>query len=200
MADDYDDEKPWTRQLFVVIGVLVAVALVIGAILSVIALGAAKVTGIDSAKSTASAKPSLYVPSGKPTVGLEPVPEPSGVPDRPKKSPTGSQSSGSSGSDGSDSPDSPGHEKNGITLQLYPQQVSAGQRINISGVYTNGEGAQLQVQRFENGSWSDFPVTTSVSGGQFATYITTSHTGPQRFRVTDKAADRESNAVRVRVG
>jgi hypothetical protein len=199
MANDRDDdEQPWTRQLFVVIGVLVAVALVIGAILSVIALGAAKFTGIDSAKSTASAKPSLYVPSGKPTVGLEPVPDPSGVPDRPTSSPSGSDSSGGSGK--SDSPDSPGPQKKGITLQLYPQQVSAGQRINISGVYTNGEGAQLQVQRFENGSWSDFPVTTSVSGGQFATYITTSHTGPQRFRVTDKAAGRKSNAVRVRVG
>jgi hypothetical protein len=200
MADDRDDdEQPWTRQLFVVIGVLVAVALVIGAILSVIALGAAKVTGIDSAKSTASAKPSLYVPSGKPTVGLEPGPEPSGVPD-PTSGSGGSGGSGGSDSDSSDSPDSSGPQKHGITLQLYPQQVSAGQRINISGVYSNGEGAQLQVQRFENGSWSDFPVTTSVSGGQFATYITTSHTGPQRFRVTDKAAGRMSNAVRVRVG
>jgi hypothetical protein len=196
MANDLED-PPWTRQLFVVIGVLVAVALVIGAILSVIALGAAKFTGVDSAKSTASAKPSLYVPSGKPTVGLEPYPDPSGVPDRAKKSPQGG---GSSDSGSSDSPDSPGPQKKGITLQLFPQQVSAGQRINISGVYSNGEGARLQVQRFEHGSWSDFPVTTSVSGGQFATYITTSHTGPQQFRVADKAAGRQSNAVRVRVG
>ena len=199
MADDYDDDKPWTRQLFVVVGVLVAVALVIGGIVSVIALGAAKITGIDSAKSTASSKPSLYVPSGKPTVGLEPYPDPSGVPDKPKKSPSPSDTGGSAGSD-PDSPDSPKPEKKGITLQVFPQQVSAGQRINITGLYTNGEGATLTVQRFEGGSWTDFPVSATVSGGQFATYVTTSHTGPQRFRVADKAADRMSNAVRVRVG
>jgi hypothetical protein len=196
MAKDLDDQ-PWTRQLFVVVGVLVAVALVIGAIVSVIALGAAKITGFDSAKSTASSKPSLYVPSGKPTVGLEPYPEPSGVPDKPKKTRAGS---GGGGSGASDSPDSPKPQAKGITLQLFPQQVSPGQRINITGVYAGGEGATLQVQRFERGSWSNFPVTTTVSGGQFATYITTSHTGPQRFRVTDKTADRRSNAVRVRVG
>ena len=56
------------------------------------------------------------------------------------------------------------------------------------------------MQRFEGGSWTDFPVSAHVSGGQFATYVTTSHTGPQRFRVADKTADRMSNAVRVRVG
>ena len=198
MADDLED-KPWTRQLFVVIGVLVAVAVVIGAIISVIALGAAKVTGFDSAKSTASSKPTLYVPSGEPTVGLEPYPDPSGVPNKPKASRSSSGGTGSSGSD-PDSPDSPKPQKKGITLQVFPQQVSAGQRINISGIYANGEGATLQVQRFEGGSWTDFPVSASVSGGQFATYITTSHTGPQRLRVADKAADRTSNAVRVRVG
>jgi hypothetical protein len=197
MANDLDEEKPWTRQLFVVVGVLVAVALVIGGIVSVIALGAAKITGFDSAKSTATSRPSLYVPSGKPTVGLEPYPEPSGVPHKSKQ---GQTRSGSGGSGSSDSPDSPEPQEKGITLQLFPQQVSPGQRINITGVYSNGEGATLQVQRFEHGSWSDFPVTTTVSGGQFATYITTSHTGPQRFRVTDKSADRRSNAVRVTVG
>ena len=198
MANDLDD-KPWTRQLFVVVGVLVAVALVIGAIVSVIALGAAKITGIDSAWSTASSRPSLYLPSGKPTVGLEPYPEPSGVLGRTRKSPSAS-GSGTSGSSRSSSPDSPTPRKSGITLQLFPAQVSAGQRINITGLYANGEGATLQVQRFEGGSWSDFPVTATVSGGQFSTYITTSHVGPQRFRVTDKTGKRQSNVVRVRVG
>ena len=194
MADDLED-KPWTRQLAVVVGVLVAVALVIGAIISVIALGAAKIAGIDSAKSSAAAKPSLYFPSGKPTVGLDTYPAPSGLGNKPKQ-----HKSGSSGSGGSSSPDNPRPQKKGITLQVFPQQVPPGQRINITGVYSGGEGATLQVQRFEHGSWSNFPVTTTVSGGQFATYITTSHVGPQQFRVTDKASGRKSNAVRVRVG
>jgi hypothetical protein len=193
MARDQDDEKPWTRQLLVVVGVLVAVALVIGGIVSVVALGAAKVTGLSSAKATATSKPSLYVPSEKPTVGLEPYPEPSG-----QASPNGSATEGSDSPDFSDSP-GPKQKKNEITLQVYPQQVAPSQRINLTGLYTGGEGAKLQVQRFEGGSWSDFPVTTSVTGGQFSTYVTTSHTGPQRLRVADKAADRTSNAVRVTV-
>lgn len=196
MASDQDDEKPWTRQLLVVVGVLVAVALVIGAMVSVIALGAAKVTGISSAKATATSKPSLYVPSGKPTVGLEPYPEPSGRPQRHKKG-SGGSSQGSGSSDSPDSPDS--NKKTQITLQVYPQQVAPSQRINLTGLYTGGEGAQLQVQRFEGGSWSDFPVTASVSGGQFSTYVTTTHPGPQRIRVADKATHRISNAVRVTV-
>jgi hypothetical protein len=170
---------------------------VIGAIASVIALGAAKLTGLDSAKSTATAKPSLYIPSGKPTVGLDPYPAPSGVRTKAKRHAGGS---GGSGTGSSDSPDSQRPQKKGITMQLFPQQVRSGQRINITGVYPGGEGATLQVQRLEHGSWSNFPVTTTVSGGQFATYITTSHTGPQRFRVTDKASHRRSNVVSVRVG
>ena len=196
MAGDYDDEKPWTRQLLVVVGVLVAVALVIGGIVSVIALGAAKVTGISSAKAPATSKPSLYVPSGKPTVGLDPYPEPS---DRPQHHKSGSGGS-SQGAGASDTPDSShAAKKHLITLQVFPQQVAPSQRINLTGLYTGGEGAQVQVQRFEGGSWSDFPVTASVSGGQFSTYVTTTHTGPQRLRVADKASHRISNAVRVTV-
>jgi hypothetical protein len=197
MASDYDDdEKPWTRQLLVVIGVLVAVALVIGGIVSVIALGAARVTGISSAKATASSKPSLYVPSGQPTVGLDPYPEPSGQPKQHKSGSGGSsRGSGSSASPDSSSAD----KKQQITLQVFPQQVAPSQRINLTGLYAGGEGAQLQVQRFEGGAWADFPVTASVSGGQFATYVTTTHAGPQRIRVADKSTHRTSNAVRVTV-
>ena len=73
------------------------------------------------------------------------------------------------------------------------------ERINLTGVYQGGEGARLQVQRFENG-WVDFPVSTSVSGGSFTTYIYTGRSGPNRFRVIDKEADKASNPVRVSVG
>jgi hypothetical protein len=55
------------------------------------------------------------------------------------------------------------------------------------------------VQRFE-GTWVDFPVTTNVSGGRFATYVTTSRTGQNRFRVLDPDSGRVSAAARVTVG
>ena len=60
-----------------------------------------------------------------------------------------------------------------MTLQVMPVRASAGERVDLSGVYPRGEGATLQVQRFEGG-WTDFPVTASVSGGTFRTYIYTS--------------------------
>ena len=65
MARD-DEETPWTRQLLVAVGALVAVAVVIGGVVSVVALGAARVSGIGE-RHRESASPSLFMPSGEPT-------------------------------------------------------------------------------------------------------------------------------------
>ena len=187
MARDDDEDVPWTRQLAVGAGVLVAVALVIGGVMSVVALGAAKVTGLGGAHASATARPSLYFPSDDPTTTPETYPDPNGS-DEPSRPPS------------SESPSAkPTQKTRAITLQAFPQQVPPNERINLTGVYQGGEGARLQVQRFENG-WVDFPVSTSVSGGSFTTYIYTGRSGPNRFRVIDKKADRASNPVRVRVG
>jgi hypothetical protein len=187
MVRDDDEDVPWTRQLAVVVGVLVAVALVIGGVVSVVALGAAKVTGLGSAPTSATARPSLYFPSSDPTTTPETFPDPNG-PDEPSPSRS------------SESPSArPTHTVRAISLQAFPQQVPPNERINLTGVYPGGEGARLQVQRFENG-WVDFPVSTSVSGGSFSTYIYTGRSGPNRFRVIDKEADQASNSVRVSVG
>jgi hypothetical protein len=188
MARDDDDDVPWTRQLAVGVGVLVAVALVIGGVMSVVALGAAKVTGLGGAHASATARPSLYFPSDDPTTTPETFPDPNGS-DEPSPSPSSSASPSAK----------PTRKARSITLQAFPQQVPPNERINLTGVYQGGEGARLQVQRFENG-WVDFPVSASVSGGAFATYIYTGRSGPNRFRVIDKEADKASNPVRVRVG
>ena len=189
MARPEDEDAPWTRQLLVGVGVLVAVALVIGGVVSVIALGAAKVSGIDSAGNGPSRPPSLYMPTGTPTTKPETYPNPV-TPSRSAHaapSPTASPS--------------PKKKKKSqaISLQAFPGRVGANQRINLTGVYQGGEGAQLQVQRFEGG-WTDFPVSTSVSGGLFNTYIFSSRSGTNRFRMIDKASGRHSNPVRVQIG
>ena len=187
MARDDDEDAPWTRQLLVAVGVLVAVALVIGGVVSVVALGAANVSGIDDAHPTATAKPSLYIPSGEPTTRPEQYPDPVG-------------SGGSDTATPSATPDeSPTRKPRAISLQAFPHRVSSNQRINLSGVYQGAEGANLQVQRFE-GSWVDFPVDASVQGGAFTTYVYTGRLGANRFRVIDKASGRKSNAVRVTIG
>lgn len=88
----------------------------------------------------------------------------------------------------------------GISLSATQQSVSPMQQIDLTGTYQGGEGAILQVQRFEDGAWSDFPVTMSVSGGTFATYVQTSRVGPNKFRAVDTDSDVVSNEVTVTVG
>lgn len=87
-----------------------------------------------------------------------------------------------------------------ISLTATQQSVSPMQQIDLTGTYQSGEGAILQVQRFENGAWSDFPVTMSVSGGTFATYVQTSRIGPNKFRVVDTDTEVTSNEITVTVG
>ena len=187
MARDDDEDAPWTRQLLVGLGVLVAVSLVIGGVVSVVALGAARVSGIDDARPTSTAPPSLYFPSGEPTTRPEPFPDPEGA------------GESASPSEPSKKPSPKPRKRRTISLQAFPQQASANERVNLTGVYPRAEGASLQVQRFE-GSWVDFPVSASVSGGAFATYIYTGRSGPNRFRVIDKASGKKSNPVRVVIG
>lgn len=188
MARDDDDETPWTRLLLVAVGVALAVALVIGGVVSVLALGAARVSGIDESRPTATAEASLVMPSGRPTTRVDPYPAPeNGIPDEPSKAPAASDRR-------------PEKKVRAITLKASPEQVSAGERISLTGGYQRREGASLQVQRLEDGHWADFPVTARVSGGRFSTYITTSRTGPTRLRMFDGAAGRASNVVRVQIG
>jgi hypothetical protein len=87
-----------------------------------------------------------------------------------------------------------------IVLQAGQTAVAPMQQIDLTGSYAGGEGAVLQVQRFEAGSWQDFPVTASVSSGTFTTYIQTSQPGPNRFRMADTDSGATSNEVVVRIG
>lgn len=175
---------------------MVAVALLVGASLGLALMAAAKIGGIggstDSAGGPEDDSPaSLYMPSYEPT-------EDSGdgwnLPD-PSESPPSLP-----GADGSDPANNDKPRRSGITLFVAPQQVSPGQRINFNGVYEGADGATLQVQRRDGGSWTDFPVTASVRGGSFETWIQTSRTGPSRFRMFDEAAGKKSNVVRVQIG
>ena len=179
-----DGETPWTRQLLVGVGALLAVALVIGGVLSALALGAAKVSGIDEPRSSASTSPSLVVPSGTPA-----------------GSPTGTRATSAPSSAPAGEPSGAGDpaSRSAITLRARPASVRADEPIALTGVYQGGAGATLRVQRLEGGRWADFPVTLSVGGRRFSGHVRTSRTGDLRFRVVDPAAGRVSNAVPVTV-
>ena len=95
---------------------------------------------------------------------------------------------------------SPGHKANRqLRLSATPLEVNAMERINLTGTYGNRDNVSLQVQRWENGTWGDFPIEVTVSVGTFATYVQTSHVGVNRFRVFDPAANIASNVVRITV-
>ncbi|WP_183094912.1 hypothetical protein [Nocardioides stalactiti] len=87
-----------------------------------------------------------------------------------------------------------------ISLQVGQTAVGNFERIDLSGVYPGGEGAILQVQRFEGGQWVDFNATLSVSNETFNTYVQSAQVGVNKFRVVDSGSGKTSNPVTVRVG
>jgi len=169
---------------------LVGVGLVVGLVLGGGALAATRLLGLggeEESSSTAEAteRDTLVLPEPEetdepdgPLITLRPDPQQS---DRPSQEPTE-------------------EEDEGITLSAGQTQVSPMGQIDLTGVYPGGEGAILQVQRFEGGAWGDFPVTASVSNETFSTYIQTGQTGVNRFRMLDTDSGDASNEVKVTVG
>ncbi len=190
MADGNDDESSRTHPVLMGLGALVVISLLVGGIVSVIALGAVKISGVgESSAGGPTLAPSLYMPTGEPTTTPDSYVDPS---DFPQPSPTESVTMTESAEP------SPSARSRTITLQAFPTEVSPGERINLTGVYPTGEGAVLQVQRFEGG-WTDFGVDANVSGGIYNTYILTSRLGEAKIRVIDHALNRSSNPVTVTV-
>ncbi|GAA1935269.1 hypothetical protein [Nocardioides marmoribigeumensis] len=187
--DDREDDpgRALAWALATMLGVAVVVGLCIGgAMVAVAQVGG--LTGDAGGGGRAAAPASLYMPSYVPTKdsGQEGFDLPG-----PQAMPSALPSDGSATT-------APKGDK--ITLFVAPQNVGPGERINFNGVYTDGEGARLQVQRREGGSWSDFPVEATVRGGSFETWIQTSRSGRTKFRVLDKDANRASNVVTVTIG
>lgn len=183
-----DDDSPWTRHLAVAVVAIAVVAVVVGAAVSVLALGAVRVVGLDDTGPRADGRPRLLIPSGVPTTTVDPYPDTGG----------GGETAGP-GRAPRQPPRKPRKRKPALTLQASPARVAAGERITLTGAYRGHDGASLQVQRFE-GSWVDFPVDTTVRAGRFSTYIITTRTGPSRLRVVDQATGKASEPARVIVG
>lgn len=173
------EHRPVLTGLIALVGVAVAIGLLGG----LAVLVGVKVTGISETSSASSS-------GGTPATFRLPKPSDTStetVPTDPVQPEPGTETTSEAPADG-------------IALSAPQQSVSPMQQINLTGTYQGGEGAILQVQRMENGTWTDFPVTMSVSGGTFATYVLTARTGPNEFRVVDTDSDAVSNEVTVTVG
>lgn len=197
-----DDETPWYRTLLISLGALLGVALIVGGVISVVALGAVSVSGLgDSGGDAAQEEPSLYIPDRTGEASPE---EDDGLTLEDLnggQDPTADDSPSASATPpdhGTEKRKKDRRARSVISLSASPTTVSAMERIDLTGTYPRGEGASLQVQRYEGG-WSVFPVSASVSDGTFSTYVMTGRSGLNKFRVVDPASGKKSNVVRVRV-
>ena len=172
---------------------LVGVGLVVGLIAGLAALAGTRMLGLGGENATAqtTSEESLFLPRPEKTTGpsgplitLAP-----GATESPSQEPSEGQSS---------KPPKP--PKKEISLSASQTEVAPMEQIDLTGVYPGGEGAILQVQRFTSGSWQAFPVTASVSDETFTTYVQTSQSGLNRFRVADTDTGLVSNDVRVNIG
>jgi hypothetical protein len=172
---------------------LVGVGLVVGLIAGLAALVGTRMMGLgdDEASAQTTSDQSLYLPKPEKTTG------PSGplitLAPGETQSPTQEPTQG-------EPTKSPKPAKKEISLSASQTSVAPMEQIDLTGVYPGGEGAILQVQRFTGGSWQAFPVTVSVSDETFATYVQTSQSGVNRFRVADTDSGLVSNDVRVTIG
>lgn len=183
---------------------LVAVAVVVGVVAGLAVLVGTRMVGLGGS-STASA-------GGSPTSGETldlPEPTPTEEPSAPlvtllpgDEEPQADGSGKRSGPGEKAKKKSSKEKKVKSVISLSASQLSVGpmERIDLTGTFPGGEGAVLQVQRLEGGTWEDFPVTVSVSNSTFATYVQSGDAGTNQFRVKDTDSPRTSNPVKVKVG
>lgn len=182
---------------------LVAVAVVVGLVAGVAALLGTRVLGLgDSPEASGGG-------GGTPTNGetlFLPRPSETDAPEDPlvtlqpgeEESTEEEESSGEDDED--DSQKKEKKQTKPISLSAGQTSVSPMERIDLTGTYQGGEGAVLQVQRLEGGTWTDFPVTVSVSNATFTTYVQTGQAGTVKFRVLDTSSEKASNPVTVSIG
>lgn len=182
-----DEEQPILTGLVA----LVSVALAVGLIIGISALVGARMFGLGGDSDVASdsgAGATLYLPTPQKTQSAS-GPLITLAPGEPTPSDTFSE----------EPTESPSALEPEISLSASSTSVQPFEQIDLTGVYVGGEGAILQVQRLEGGTWKPFPVTVSVSDATFSTYVQTSRPGINEFRVIDLDTQLASNSVRVKI-
>ena len=176
---------------------LVAVALAVGLTLALVTFAMVNMVGLteeSSADGGATERESLYLPKPKLTDDQ----------DDPEVTLATEAATGPTDAETEDRGDRPRKPKEAkrdkaISLSAASTTVTAGTELYLTGTYPGGEGQILQVQRFQDGAWVDFPATISVSDETFTTYIIPGVTGQSRFRVVDNSTGKASNEVSVLV-
>ncbi|MDF9717484.1 hypothetical protein INN71_11965 [Nocardioides sp. ChNu-153] len=195
MVDENDD-----RPVLVGVIALVGVGLVVGLIVGLVALGGVRVLGLSGGGGGGggeAAEPTLVLPevslTDSPTGPLITLtPEGEGGSEDAEESEEPEPAATTTTTTAAAAPE--------ITLQASTTSAGVMDRIDISGVYTGGDGAILTIQRFTDGSWNDIAANTSVSGGLYSTYIALGRPGENRIRAVDDSTGLASNEVTIQIG
>jgi hypothetical protein len=178
-----DERRERQQEITAVVLKILGVAIAVGLVVGVGAWVMVKALGLDSTDAAgpggAQVGPVTPLPSSA-------LPVPTGS-DLPTPDNTGLVSPGASVS-------------GGLYLSASPVLVKPSERINLTGQWPGHDNESLLVQRFENGQWADFGVQVRVNVGTFSTYVLTSRTGDQKFRVFDPGSETASNEVTVTIG
>lgn len=180
-GEGVDEER---KRLLVSVGLKVlGIALVVGLLIGLGSYVVVKSLGLDQTDTSSLGQIHVDPITPLPTTAL---PVPTDLPsDTPTGLVTGTPTAGATGD---------------LTLSASPVLVKPGERINLTGTWAGHDAAGLLVQRNLDGAWTDFGVQTQVSVGTFGTWVITSRTGDQIFRVYDPATKTASNQVKVTVG
>lgn len=205
----HQDEK---HPIVAGVAALAVVAVVIGAVAGIAMLVGTQAAGLGGAASSAKsadAHASLYAPAPSPTKG--PIgPEISLLP-----SIAATASGRIGGSTESHEPSrtaAPTHaeptpvkkaqpkQDARITLQSDSPDARPMQMVGLSGIYPDGEGAILRLERNDGSGWKEFGIPdVTVTGEQFATKIQTGRTGMHKFRMRDIDSGKTSNVVTITI-
>ena len=190
LPDRPDERHPIVAGLLALAGV----GLAVGLVLAVVVIVGTKVLGLGNGGDSSSAtdQASMYLPTPVKTSNTS-GPQITLLP-QPDDSPSASLSSPATKTPSKKASD------RAITLSASTTQAGPMQQFQLTGIYPLGEGAILTVQRFESGSWRDFPATGSVSGETFQIPVQASKQGVNKFRVVDSDTGVKSNVVRVTIG
>jgi hypothetical protein len=195
MPDRTDEKHPIAAGLIALVGV----GLVVGLILGLVVLVGTRVVGLggDDQAAAGGDERSMYLPKPAKTTGPEGPLFTLG----PGEDDSDGANNGADEGDADKDKDKADKKKAKKQISFSASTTSASpmQQIDMTGTYPGGEGAILQVQRFQSGHWEDFPVTVSVSNQTFSTYVQTSQAGVNRFRVVDTDTGLQSNPVRVTI-
>lgn len=193
MVDEADD-----RPVLVGVIALVGVSLVIGLIVALVALGGTRVVGLAGGGGGGGGggpEPTLTLPSVTETdfgaTSLTLTPEADGS--------AGDSGTLTGGPEPTETTTTTEAAQPEISLQITTTSAGPMERIDVSGIYTGGDGAIISIQRFTDGTWNDIAANAAVSGELFSTYIALGRPGENRIRAYDPSADLASNEVVVTI-